>query len=58
VNVAGQQDILLSVRGDGTGKRKNAFWLWAAADNLKLNAMSAVDCVAALLLTHSKGRVQ
>ena len=58
VNVAGQQDILLSVRADGAGQRKNAFWLWAAADNLKLNAMSAVDCVAALLLTHSKGRVQ
>jgi aspartate-semialdehyde dehydrogenase len=58
VNVAGQQDILLSVRADHTSQRKNAFWLWAAADNLKLNAITAVDCVAALLVTHSKGRVQ
>jgi aspartate-semialdehyde dehydrogenase len=58
VNVAGQEDILLNVRPDTTGQRKNAFWLWAAADNLKLNAVTAVDCVAAMLLTHSKGRVQ
>jgi len=58
VNVAGQEDILLSVRADNIGGRKNAFWLWAAADNLKLSAITAVDSVAALLLTHSKGRVQ
>ena len=58
VNVAGQEDILLNVRPDNMGQRKNAFWLWAAADNLKLNAITAVDCVAAMLLTHSKGRVQ
>jgi aspartate-semialdehyde dehydrogenase len=58
VNVAGQEDVLVTVRADNAGQRKNAFWLWAAADNLKLSALTAVDCVAALLLTHSKGRVQ
>jgi len=56
VNVAGEEDILLSVRLDA--KRRNAFWLWAAADNLKLAAITAVDCAAALALTRSKGAVQ
>ena len=58
VNVAGQQDVLLTVRAAGAGPRDRTFWLWAAADNLKLSALTAVDCVAALLVTHSKGRVQ
>src|SRR5579864_3583045 len=56
VNVAGEDDILLSVRPDIT--RPNGFWLWAAADNLKLAALTAVDCAAALALTRSRGSVQ
>ena len=58
VNVAGQEDVLLTVRADNAGPREKAFWLWAAVDNLKLSAVTAVDCVAAMLVTHSKGRVQ
>jgi len=56
VNVAGEDDIMLSVRTDAT--RPNGFWLWAAADNLKLAALTAVDCAAALALTRSRGSVQ
>jgi aspartate-semialdehyde dehydrogenase len=56
VNVAGEDDILVSVRPDIT--RPNGFWLWAAADNLKLAALTAVDCAAALALTRSRGSVQ
>jgi aspartate-semialdehyde dehydrogenase len=58
VNVAGQEDVLLTVRADNAGPRHKAFWLWAAVDNLKLSAVTAVDCVAAMLVTHPKGRVQ
>jgi len=56
VNVAGEDDIMLSVRADAA--RPNGFWLWAAADNLKLAALTAVDCAAALALTRSRGSVQ
>ena len=56
VNVAGEDDILLAVRGDSTQPR--GFWLWAAADNLRLSSITAVDCAAALALTRSQGSVQ
>lgn len=56
VSVAGQDSILLGVRRDAV--RSHAFWLWAAADNLKLAAITAVDCAAALALTRSRGAVQ
>jgi aspartate-semialdehyde dehydrogenase len=56
VNVAGEEQIAISLRADA--QRKNAFWIWAAADNLKLAALNAVDCAAALALTRSHGSVQ
>ena len=56
VNAAGQDNILLAVRRDGV--HENGFWLWAAVDNLKLAALTAVDCAAALALVRSKGSVQ
>ena len=56
VNAAGQDEILLNVRRDANNE--NAFWLWAAADNLRLAAITAVDCAASLALTRSRGAVQ
>lgn len=56
VNTAGEENILLTVRPDDS--QRNGFWLWAAVDNLKLSAITAVDCAAALALTRSKGSVQ
>jgi len=56
VSAAGQDDILVEVRADARHER--GFWLWAAADNLRLAALTAVDCAAALARMHSKGRVQ
>jgi aspartate-semialdehyde dehydrogenase len=56
VNVAGEEQILVSLRSDA--QQKNAFWIWAAADNLKLAALNAVDCAASLALTRSHGSVQ
>jgi aspartate-semialdehyde dehydrogenase len=56
VNAAGQDEILLSVRRDA--QRQNGFWIWATADNLRLAAIEAVDCAAALARMRSKGPVQ
>jgi len=56
VTAAGRDEILLSVRRDV--QHENGFWLWAAADNLRLGAITAVDCATALALTRSRGPVQ
>lgn len=41
VAAAGEDDIFVAVRRDV--QRENAFWLWAAADNLRVQALSAVQ---------------
>jgi len=56
VAAAGQDEILVEVRNDARHER--GFWIWAAADNLRLAALTAVDCAAALARMRSKGRVQ
>jgi aspartate-semialdehyde dehydrogenase len=42
VSAAGQNDIQVALRRDVV--RENAFWIWAAADNLRISAMTAVLC--------------
>jgi aspartate-semialdehyde dehydrogenase len=56
VTAAGRDDILLSIRRNP--QHEEGFWLWAAADNLRLAALTAFDCAAALALTRSRGPVQ
>ena len=56
VSAAGQDEILVEIRRDARHER--GFWLWAAADNLRIAALTAVDCAAALARMRSKGRVQ
>lgn len=56
VNVAGKDDILLSVRRDPA--TENSFWLWAAVDNLRLAAITAADCANALAAVRPHGKVQ
>jgi aspartate-semialdehyde dehydrogenase len=56
VNVAGQEQILVSVRQDG--QHPNGIWIWAVADNLRLQALTAVECAQSLLATRPKGKVQ
>jgi aspartate-semialdehyde dehydrogenase len=56
VNVAGQDQILVSVHQDV--QRANGIWIWAVADNLRLQALTAVDCAQSLLATRPKGKVQ
>lgn len=52
VSAAGQDQVLLALRPDAT--RENAFWLWAAVDNLRIAALTAVDCAAALARAQGK----
>jgi aspartate-semialdehyde dehydrogenase len=56
VTAAGREEILLTVRRDA--QQEAGFWLWAAADNLRLTAITAFDCATALALTRSRGPVQ
>jgi aspartate-semialdehyde dehydrogenase len=56
VNVAGKDDILVTIRRDAV--RENGFWLWAAVDNLRLAAITAVECATALATVRPHGKVQ
>jgi aspartate-semialdehyde dehydrogenase len=56
VNSAGQANILLSVKKDET--RSHGVWLWAAADNLRLAAINAVECAENLAPTRPLGKIQ
>jgi aspartate-semialdehyde dehydrogenase len=63
LSVAGQQNIQVRVRpeppaavpGSGSSTR---YWLWIAADNLKLAALNAIDCGAELARLRPQGKVQ
>ena len=56
VSAAGQDEVLVEIRRDSRHQR--GYWLWAAADNLRIAALTAVDCAAALARMRSQGRVQ
>jgi len=56
VNVAGKDEIMVAVRRDAA--HENGFWLWAAVDNLRLAALTAVDCASALAAVRPHGKVQ
>lgn len=59
LSASGQPDILMRIRtamrGDGPSTR---FWLWLAADNLKLAAMNAIACANELRRLMPQGKVQ
>ncbi|HEX8817792.1 MAG TPA: Asd/ArgC dimerization domain-containing protein [Terriglobales bacterium] len=57
VNAAGQNDIQVAVRPDGA--RANAFWIWAASDNLRVAAATAVECAETMAATRPpQGKIQ
>ena len=56
VSAAGQNEILVEIRRDA--RQERGLWVWAAADNLRVAALTAVDCAAALARMRSKGPVQ
>lgn len=57
----GQDDILVRMRPELLGRNSNQtsrLWLWAAADNLRLNAQNAVLCALDLRRIRPQGTVQ
>ena len=57
----GQNDILVRLRPEPLGRNSNQasrLWLWAAADNLRLNAQNAVLCALELRRIRPQGTVQ
>ena len=53
---AGQADIQLSLKLDPT--EPNGIWLWAAADNLRIAALTAVECAESMTATRPTGKIQ
>ena len=57
----GQNDVLVRMRPEHGGRNPNLtarIWLWAAADNLRLNAQNAVECALDLRRLRPQGTVQ
>ena len=59
LSAAGQEDIMVRVRKDSGEESKGArFWIWLAADNLKLAALNAIACATELRRLRPLGKVQ
>ena len=56
VSSAGQADIQLSLKIDPV--QPNGVWLWAAADNLRISALTAVECAESMMATRPTGKIQ
>ncbi len=56
VSAAGQEQIQILLRRDP--EHRNAFWIWAAADNLRIMAVNAIDCAEQILQARPKGKIQ
>ncbi len=56
VSSAGQPDIQLSLKTDPV--HSNGVWLWAAVDNLRISALTAVDCAESMTATRPTGKIQ
>jgi aspartate-semialdehyde dehydrogenase len=59
LSAAGQTDMLLQVRSaEGESVTASRFWLWIAADNLKVAAANAIACADELRRMQPHGSVQ
>jgi aspartate-semialdehyde dehydrogenase len=56
VSAAGQGDILVSLAVDAN--HKNGVWLWAITDNLRVAALTAVECAETLTVSRPRGQIQ
>jgi aspartate-semialdehyde dehydrogenase len=56
VSAAGQPNILLSLRNDPL--QPHGVWLWAAADNLRIWALTAVECAENMTAMRPMGKIQ
>jgi len=56
VAAAGQGDILISLARDAN--HENGVWLWAASDNLRISALTAVECAESMTASRPRGQIQ
>lgn len=56
VGAAGQEAILVQLRPDL--EHKNGVWIWAAADNLRVQALNAIASAEQLVASRPRGQVQ
>jgi aspartate-semialdehyde dehydrogenase len=56
VNAAGQTDVQVAISADAS--QPNGFWLWAASDNLRVAAATAVECAETMAATRPRGKIQ
>jgi len=56
INAAGQGDILVSVSPDSSDP--NCLWLWAASDNLRVAASTAVESAEDISAARPRGTIQ
>ena len=56
VNAAGQGEILVSVNPDSNDE--NSIWIWGACDNLRIAAITAVECAEAMAASRPRGKIQ
>ncbi len=57
LSAAGQEDVMVLVRPAGADVGRK-FWLWLAADNLKLAALNGIACANELKRLRPRGSVQ
>jgi aspartate-semialdehyde dehydrogenase len=56
VSSAGQAKIQLAIKVDPT--QPNGSWLWVAADNLRISAVTAVECAESMTAARPTGKIQ
>jgi aspartate-semialdehyde dehydrogenase len=56
VSSAGQADILVSLKNDPS--QLNGVWIWAVADNLRISALTAVECAESMTASRPTGKIQ
>lgn len=56
VSSAGQPDILVSLKSDPA--QPNGVWIWAVADNLRISALTAVECAESMTAARPTGKIQ
>jgi aspartate-semialdehyde dehydrogenase len=56
VSSAGQSDIQLWLKPDAL--QPNGVWLWAAGDNLRISALTALECAESMTAARPTGKIQ
>jgi len=56
VTSAGQSDVQVSLTADAA--HGNGLWLWATSDNLRVAALTAVECAETMTASRPRGQIQ